>query len=269
MSLAATQLIPELATAKADPDGGAEAVRDLLATVLHEVRTPLACLTATAEVLADSVEELGPRDARAMLRRLQRSATWLQALVDNLTAAAQLEAGQLPLGAGPVDLAECAETALALVAPLLERAGQAVGVAGAAPLAWGDARHVEQALVNLLMNASKYGGAGSPIRVELGRLPGRATVAVADRGPGIPVAEQERIFERYARGQAAVQSGASGLGLGLHIVRTLVERQGGAVALWSEPGRGATFTLALPLAAGDASAQARLHPFRQRRREWR
>ena len=135
MSLAAMQLIPEMATAQAEPDAGAEGVRDLLATVLHEVRTPLACLTATAEVLADSFEELGPRDARAMLRRLQRSATWLQALVDNLTAAAQLEAGQLHLGAGPVDLAECAQTALGLVAPLLERAGQAAGVAGAAPLA--------------------------------------------------------------------------------------------------------------------------------------
>src|SRR5262249_29611126 len=77
-----------------------EGVRDLLATVLHEVRTPLACLTATAEVLADSFEELGPRDARAMLRRLQRSATWLQALVDNLTAAAQLEAGAAAPGGG-------------------------------------------------------------------------------------------------------------------------------------------------------------------------
>ena len=249
MSLAAMQLIPEMATAQAEPDAGAEGVRDLLATVLHEVRTPLACLTATAEVLADSFEELGPRDARAMLRRLQRSATWLQALVDNLTAAAQLEAGQLHLGTGPVDLGECARTALGLVGPLLERAGQAAEVAGAAPLAWGDARRVEQALVNLLMNASKYGGAGAPIRVELGRLPGRATVAVADRGPGIPVGEQGRVFERYARGQAAVASGASGLGLGLHIVKTLVERQGGEVALESAPGQGATFTLALPLAA--------------------
>jgi signal transduction histidine kinase len=252
MSPAATHLASDVATADTEPAGGAEGVRDLLATVLHEVRTPLACLTATAEVLADSFEELGPRDARAMLRRLQRSATWLQALVDNLTAAAQLEAGQLHLGAGPVDLAECAETALALVGPLLERAGQGAEVAGAAPPAWGDARRVEQALVNLLMNASKYGGAGAPIRVELGRAPGRATVAVADRGPGIPLAEQGRVFERYARGRAAVQSGASGLGLGLHIVRTLVERQGGAVALQSEPGRGATFTLALPLAPSPA-----------------
>src|SRR5262249_43311255 len=199
----------------------AEAVRDLLATVLHEVRTPLACLTATAEVLADSFEELGPGDARAMLRRLQRSATWRPAPVDQLTAAAQLEGGPARLGAGAGGRGECAERALGLVAPLLERAGQAAEVAGAAPLAWGDARRVEQALVNLLMNASKYGGAGSPIRVELGRAPGRATVAVADRGPGIPLGEQGRGVEGYARGQAAGAGGGSGLGLGLHMLMTL------------------------------------------------
>src|SRR5207253_3805216 len=107
-----------------------EAVRDLLAMVLHEVRTPLSCLTATVEVLADSFDELGPQDARAMLRRMQRSATWLQALVENLTVAAQLEASQLHLAHGPVDLSECVETALAIVQPVLERMGQAVAVEG-------------------------------------------------------------------------------------------------------------------------------------------
>jgi signal transduction histidine kinase len=184
---------------------------------------------------------------------MQRSAAWLQSLVDNLAVEAQIETRQLHLTRGLVDLAACAETALTLVQPMLERAGQQVQVDGDAPLAWGDPRRVEQVLVNLLMNASKYGGAGSTICIVLGRAGGWATATVQDHGPGIPSAEQGRIFKRYVRGEAADKTGKSGLGLGLHIVKNLVERQGGVVGLLSAPGHGAAFWFTLPLAL-DASA---------------
>jgi signal transduction histidine kinase len=232
-----------------ESEAGADSVRDLLATVLHEVRTPLSCLAATVEVLLGNFEELEPREARAMLARMQRSAAWLQALVDNLTVAAQLDTCQLHLAPAPVALGECVETALALVAPLLERAGQRVEVAGPLGLwARADGRRVEQVLVNLLMNASKYGGPGRPIRLRVEGVGGRVRVWVQDGGPGIGAAERERIFGRYERGQVARASGVGGLGLGLHIVKTLVERQGGQVGVESAPGQGAAFWFTLPLA---------------------
>ena len=245
-----------LAAREDESEVGADSVRDLLATVLHEVRTPLSCLSATVEVLLGNFEEIEPHDARAMLARMQRSATWLQALVDNLTVAAQLDTCQLHLAPAPVALAECVETALALVQPLLERAGQRVEVEGEVHLeARADGRRVEQVLVNLLMNASKYGGQGSPIRLRVEGEVGRVRVWVHDQGPGIGPEERNRIFGRYRRGKVAHESGVSGLGLGLHIVKTLVERQGGQVGVESPPGQGAAFWFTLPLARPRA-----LHP---------
>ena len=238
-----------LATERDEIEPGADSVRDLLATVLHEVRTPLSCLAATVEVLLGNFDEIAPPDARAMLGRMQRSATWLQALVDNLTVAAQLDTCQLHLAPAPVALAECVETALALVQPVLERAGQEVRVEGEPGLeARADGRRVEQVLVNLLMNASKYGGAAGPIRLRVERAGGMVRVWVQDRGPGIGPEERGRIFGRYRRGKAAEAGGVSGLGLGLHIVQTLVERQGGQVGVESTPGAGAAFWFTLPAA---------------------
>jgi signal transduction histidine kinase len=236
-----------------ESEAGADSVRDLLATVLHEVRTPLSCLAATVEVLLGNFEELEPREARAMLARMQRSAAWLQALVDNLTVAAQLDTCQLHLAPAPVALSECVETALALVQPVLEKAGQRVEVGGETGLeARADGRRVEQVLVNLLMNASKYGGPGSPILLRVEGEAGRVRVWVRDAGPGIGPEEKDRIFGRYKRGKVAEQSGVSGLGLGLHIVKTLVERQGGQVGVESAPGQGAAFWFTLPLADAEA-----------------
>jgi signal transduction histidine kinase len=99
-------------------------------------------------------------------------------------------------------------------------------------------------LVNLVDNAVKYGGEG-PIRVCVGRAGERVELLVADSGPGIPPAEQQRIFEKFYRGGPALTRSPGGTGLGLYISRELVNRMSGRLTLQSEPGAGATFVVEL------------------------
>lgn len=228
---------------------------EILATILHEVRTPLACLTTTIDVLVSGFLDVPRDELLAHLRRMQRSTTWLQSLLDNLTIAAQLESQQLQLRIEAVSVRECVENSLALVSPLLERAGQSIELDGDLDaVVQGDARRIEQVLVNLLTNASKYANSTDPIEIGVRNAGGRVRVTVSDRGPGIELGEQENIFDRYVRGQAALESGATGLGLGLHIVKTLVERHGGQVGVDSAPGQGASFWFEVPAALGRSEA---------------
>lgn len=238
-----------------DAETDAGSAPEMLATILHEVRTPLACLTTTIDVLVSGFLDVPRDELLAHLRRMQRSTTWLQSLLDNLTTAAQLESQQLHLRIEAVSVRECVENSLALVSPLLERAGQSIELSGELDaVLLGDARRIEQVLVNLLTNASKYCDSADPIEISARHVGGRVRVTVSDRGPGIDLDEQRNIFDRYVRGHAARESGATGLGLGLHIVKTLVERHGGRVGVESVPGQGASFWFELPAALARAES---------------
>jgi signal transduction histidine kinase len=220
---------------------------DALATILHELRAPLSALTVTVELMVGSLDRLDLAEARLLLERAQRSTAWLHALIENLTVAAQLEVSPLPIRWGIVDLAACFDEARHVVQPSLDRARQRIDASALAPLrVAGDPRWITQVLVNLLMNASKYGGPDATIEVGAVDQGSQARIWVKDEGPGIPSDERERIFSRYVRGSAADQSGSGGLGLGLHIVKTLVGLHHGQVGVESEPGHGALFWFTLP-----------------------
>jgi signal transduction histidine kinase len=107
-----------------------------------------------------------------------------------------------------------------------------------------DGTRMEQVVGNLIDNAVKF-GIGSPIEVALHARDGTAVLSVRDHGPGIPLEEQGELFQRYRRGGAA--AGLGGLGLGLHLVREIVEAHGGEVRVDAHPGKGSTFTVELPL----------------------
>ncbi len=231
---------------------------ELLATVAHELRTPLATLHATLEVLGD-LSTLPPEDAAQFLHRLQRAVGWMDGLVDNLTTWTSLQSGHLTLNSARMDVLECIEPALALVQPLLERKQQQVRLIypETSPVVSGDPRRLGQVVVNLLSNASTYGPPGDVIDLVVFVVDDRVKVQVTDHGPGVPLTEQQHIFSRFARGNESVQSSMGGLGLGLYIVQTLVELQGGRVGVDSTPGQGATFWFRLPCLAA-----ARLHSVR-------
>jgi signal transduction histidine kinase len=141
-------------------------------------------------------------------------------------------------------------------------------VAAGLPPVVGDAAALERALANLVGNARKHAAAGGRVRVEVqpgpGTPPRTVLVRVADAGPGIPSDEQRQLFEPFFRGRAARADQVPGSGLGLAVVRRIVEGHGGTVSVASEPGRGSTFTLILPAApaAGDTLPDAQAHPAR-------
>jgi signal transduction histidine kinase len=223
---------------------------DLIATLAHEFRSPLAAMQVTLEMLKN-VDGLPPGEAEQLVCRLQRSVNWLAGLVGNLEIWSALEDGRLQVHWAPVSGRECAELAHALVQPILSRNRQEVRVVcpPVSPIIRGESRLLCQVLVNLLMNASQYGRRPGTIDVIIERVSELVEIRVVDDGPGIPEHERVQIFNRYARGSRSDRR-TEGLGLGLHIVKTVVELHGGTVGVDSTPGRGASFWLRLPAISG-------------------
>lgn len=210
----------------------------------HEIKNALGPLAMTLQLTERQVlagQPVPPADmafARAQVRRLSR-------LVEDLMDLTRADLGQLPIRPRAADLgAVVTETVEAF---RRAHASSSVSVElPSAPLstAIDDAR-IHQVLLNLLENAARYSPEGAPITVAVSSPhPAALRVTVRDRGPGIAAAEQQRIFERFVRGEAA--EGKGGLGLGLYLCRMIVERHGGAIGVDSTVGDGAAFWIDLP-----------------------
>ena len=233
---------------------------DSIALIGHELRTPLSALHATVEVLAD-FPALDAQDVRYLVRRLQLGLAWMEDLVDNLTAWAQIDSGTLRLDRSLTKVGECVAAAAAIVEPFLERKEQnlAIRTPATSPVVLADARLLVHALVNLMTNASAYGPANSAIDVVVSSAAGTVEVRVTDRGPGIAADEQAAIFERGVRGrgrragqegaESTARAGRMGLGLGLHVVKQILELHGGTVGVDSVVGHGASFWFRLATGA--------------------
>jgi PAS domain S-box-containing protein len=222
-----------------------EAKSDFIATISHEVRTPMAALYGAAETLMR--REVTPDVGRQLLEMISTQATRLSQITEEVLLATQLDRGDLPVERDAVDVAALVRASVEAVRPQLERSFSLdVEVAPEVGTAAGDADRIQQVLVNLLDNALKYGG--EPVTVRAERFDGVVRISVADSGPGIALAEQQRIFEKFYRGDPHLSRAPSGTGLGLYISRELVQRMGGRLEVRSEPGAGATFVVELPRA---------------------
>ena len=228
-----------------------EAVRlrdEFLAVASHELRTPVTSLQLAVQgllMLFDD-ERTPPRD---LLRQLSestlRQTRRLGRLVEDLLDVSRIQGGRLELRREEMDLVEAAREAAASMRDLLSGAGCALTVEAEAPVVgrW-DRQRIEQVVVNLLANAAKY-GPHKPVRVTVAGKGGWARLAVEDSGIGIAPERHGELFERFARAASALHYG--GLGLGLFIVRSIVEAHGGRVGVDSAVGAGARFTVELPL----------------------
>jgi signal transduction histidine kinase len=247
----------------------AEARRDLIAGVSHELRTPLAVLRMYSDLLGGDVEPDSPAAGR--VRTLHAETVRMCGLVENLLALGHIDRRRVEPAMLPLDVTAIAREAIDLARPLADRAGCRIDAppddADTRIVGLADRGLVMQILMNLIDNALKYGRpaeerpAGPPdaedcIEVRCGRRGDRVEIAVADRGPGVPEAERERIFERFGRGAAAARTRAPGLGLGLALSRETARLMGGDIGVAPRPGGGSVFTLELP--AGPIAATAPL-----------
>ncbi len=225
------------------------AKQDFFALVSHELRTPLTAILGYVElVLADDGAPFPPEHA-PHLEVIERNARRLVRLVGDLLFAAQVEGAPLLLEPGEVDLPALVRDAVELASRRAEAAGvELVTELDAVDRCVGDRDRLAQVLDNLLSNALKFTPPGGRVVVRLASDGSRARIEVADTGMGIAAEDVSQLFDRFYRARNATGRSIPGLGLGLTIVRTIVEGHGGTVSVSSESGRGSTFTVLLPAA---------------------
>ena len=222
---------------------------EFLATLSHELRNPLAPMRSALDVLKF---KLGTDGDPRLLQAFDRQLRHLTRLVDDLMEVSRITQGRMQVNRAPVELSALVRGAAHDLAPMMETARHTLRLAVAAPpvLVDGDATRLAQVVINLLTNAAKYTPNGGTIELQLGCAAGMAEIHVRDNGIGIPAAAVATVFEMFSQLEPALERSRGGLGIGLALVRGIVELHGGTVAAASEgPGRGSTFTVRLPLAA--------------------
>lgn len=225
---------------------------DFVATVSHDLRTPLTSVISCLELLADSAADRLDEQETGLLAAVHRNAHRMLDLVSDLLTLSVVEASTLTLRREPVSLTRVVERALAAVAPgVAGRHLDLRAVLPEEPLAVdGDVDYLERALVNLLTNAVKFTPDDGHIVVLAGRSGDCVVLRVTDTGVGIPAYELARVFQRFFR-SALTRDEVPGTGLGLTIVKAVVEAHGGRIEVRSEQGAGTEFTVTLPARRAD------------------
>jgi two-component system sensor histidine kinase KdpD len=219
----------------------------LLSAVSHDLRTPLAAITGAATTIRDSGERLSESQRAELLETICEEAARLERLVGNLLDMTKIEAGAVEPRVEWIPLEEIVGSALARVDR--ELAGHPISVEIPEPMSLApvDPLLFEQVLVNLLENAAKHTPPKTPITVSAHKSKGRLVIEVADQGPGLP-GDPSRLFQKFVRGSTST----NGAGLGLSIVRGIVEAHRGSIEAENRPGGGAVFRITIPV--GEAPA---------------
>jgi two-component system OmpR family sensor kinase len=225
-----------------------EALRRFLADASHELRTPLTSIRGYAELFRRGADER-PEDAALAMRRIEQEGERMSVLVEDLLFLARAGEGR-PIQNEPVDLAQLTKDAVH-DARTVDASRDIALDAPSSLILQGDGDRLRQVLANLLANALAHTPADTPISVVLRRVDDQAELSVSDRGPGLSPEAADHVFEPFfradpARERVATAEGKS-TGLGLAIVAAIAESHGGTVAVSSQPGEGATFTVQLPV----------------------
>lgn len=229
---------------------------EFLATLSHELRTPLNVIMGRARMLRTTAD---PATARAAAEAIERNGATLTRLVEDLLDLSRISQGRLRLESAPVQVADVVDAAVQVIQPAAAAKGVVLQVDADSrvPAVTGDATRLQQVIWNLLVNAVKFTPADGRVTVKVTADPDEVVLEVSDTGCGIDAAFLPHVFEMFRQAQPASERRQGGLGLGLSIVRRLVELHGGAVAAHSDgPGRGATFTVRLPRSRAVTSGEA-------------
>jgi signal transduction histidine kinase/CheY-like chemotaxis protein len=230
---------------------------EFLAMLAHELRNPLAPIRNAAAILARTIPE--QEETHAVVTMIRRQADQLTRLVDDLLDVSRISQGRIELKQETLNVAPLVDQAFETVAPQFQDKGQDVSLARSyEPLyVVGDVTRLVQSLVNVLTNAAKYTDHGGKIRIQTRGSPEHVFIEVSDNGTGISADLLPQIFELFVQGDRTLDRSEGGLGIGLAVVKKLIEMHGGHISARSEGlGKGSTFELRLPRARAPAPADA-------------
>jgi GAF domain-containing protein len=221
-----------------------------LANMSHELRTPLNAILGYTELILDSIYGEAPEKMRGVVERVQTNGKHLLGLINDVLDMSKIEAGQVTLSLSDYSLSDLVQGVYVAVEPLAAKKNLALKtkIAPSLPAGHGDERRLSQVLLNLVGNAIKFTDKGE-VAIEASLADGSFRVAVRDSGPGIAAADQAKIFEEFQQVDNTLTRQKGGTGLGLAISKRIVEMHGGRILVDSELGKGATFTIWLPVSA--------------------
>ncbi len=223
-----------------------ETRRDFVENISHELKTPISAISLLSEALQVAIDD--PEQVKKFAKNLQRESKRLGSLVTKIIQLSRIQAGDLKGEIEVFDLGQIVDDAVELNQFLADSKG--VKISSDTPtgiMVQGDAGLLSMALKNLIENAVLYSDGGSSVGVGLAQVKDFAEVTVTDNGIGIPLDQQERIFERFYRVDPSRSRDTGGTGLGLSIVKHAANNHGGEVKVFSRPNLGSTFTLSIPI----------------------
>ena len=219
-----------------------------LANMSHELRTPLNAILGYTELILDDIYGETPTKMRGVLERVQRNGKHLLGLINDVLDLSKIEAGQLTLALADYSLKDVVHSVFVAVESLADEKKLAlrIEVPNNLPTGRGDERRLTQVLLNLVGNAIKFTDQGE-VAIKASATNGAYTLSVCDTGPGIAPGDQAKIFEEFQQADSSATKKKGGTGLGLSIARRIIELHGGKIWVESEIGKGATFSINLPV----------------------
>ncbi len=230
---------------------------EFISALSHELRTPLTSIRGSLDLLVNGATGELPSEALGLAKLAHGNCVRLVRLVNDVLDIEKIEAGRMEFQLEPLDLEALLERSVDLVRPYGEALDVGFRTESSAPgvRVRADADRLIQVVENLLSNAVKFSPPGGLVRICVARAGGWVRVGVQDRGAGIPLEFQPRVFEKFAQGPRPDARRKGGTGLGLHIARGIVERLGGTIGFTSRPGEGSTFHFELPVLGGDFASK--------------
>ena len=221
---------------------------DFVATISHELKTPLTAIIGSAQTLARRRERMNEEQQAGLVTMIERQGNRLLRLVEDVLTAARIESGMPKLRRELVDLRDIAEFVVASLrhSDITEGREMTIETEPDRPQVWGDLGALQQILSNLIENACKYSEPGTKVGIFITELESEALVQIADRGQGMSKEEIATIFDRFQQVDQSSTRASGGVGLGLYIVNSLVAAHNGHIEVESEPGKGTTFSVHLP-----------------------